>query len=145
MPDVLQQDLREFEERLSRLVALRHAIGVADSTEGLVLALCPAKVQRSKRSPYCPTSTLPSIASIHFVGALPVLVDCYPDHLMDPKSAETAVTSNGTAIVPVQPNGPVCAMDGVREIADRRSLMVIEGGPRALGAKFKRNCAGSST
>ena len=44
-------------------------------------------------------------AAVDHVGAVPVLCDCGPDHMIDVASAEGLVTERTRAIMPVQLNG----------------------------------------
>ena len=45
---VLQADLRDFEARLQRFVGARHAYGVANGTDGLIIALRAVGIRRSE-------------------------------------------------------------------------------------------------
>jgi dTDP-4-amino-4,6-dideoxygalactose transaminase len=82
-------------------------------------------------------------AAIHFSGATPVPVEAGPDHLMDPKKLEAAITSRTRAIMPTQLNGRATNMDSVMGIAKKHGLDVYEGAAQALGSKFKGQCAGT--
>jgi len=70
-------------------------------------------------------------------GATPVFVDVRADTLnLDERLIEAAVTSRTRAIVPVHYAGIGCEMDAIREIADRKGLLVIEDAAQGLLATY---------
>ena len=78
-----------------------------------------------------------------WLGAVPVLVDCGDDHLMDVNKVEAAITSKTKAIMPTQLNGRTCEMDKLQEIADKHGLIILEDAAQALGSKYLNRCAGT--
>ena len=76
-----------------------------------------------------------SISCILHNNAIPVFVDVCPETgLMDPAQIEAAITPRTKAILPVHIFGQAANMTAIREIADRRGLVVIEDGSQAHGA-----------
>ena len=57
-----------------------------------------------------------SAAAVAHVGGVPVPVDCGPDHLMDPRAIDAALTKRTRFIMPVQLNGRTCDMDAIERI-----------------------------
>lgn len=140
---VMQQDLAEFEANLARYLGVKHAIGVADGTIALVMAVKATGV-KSGDEVIVPSHTfVASAAAIHHAGARPVLVDCGSDHLIDPESVERTITNRTRAIMPVQLNGRTADMEALQAIADRHGLAIIEDSCQALGSKFKNRYAGT--
>ena len=82
-------------------------------------------------------------SAIKFTGATPVPVEAGPDHLIDPQSIRSAITSRTKAIMPTQLNGRVAEMDEIIDIAEENGLQIYEDSAQALGAKYKGKCAGS--
>lgn len=140
---ILQRDLAEFEESLRAFLGVKHAIGMADGTNALKLALLAVDVGPGDEVIVPAHTYIASAASIHFVGARPVLCECGPDHLIDPVSARRLVTSRTKAIMPVQLNGRTANMDEVMNVAQEHGLRVIEDAAQALGSKFKDRFAGT--
>ncbi|MCB1521840.1 MAG: DegT/DnrJ/EryC1/StrS family aminotransferase [Hyphomicrobiaceae bacterium] len=140
---IMQQDLFDFEKGLSDLLGIKHVIGVADGTMALIMSLRAAGVGAGDEVIVPSHTFVASAASIHHVGATPVLVECGADHLMDPASARAAVTAKTKAIMPVQLNGRVCDMDAIVAIADEFSLKIVEDSCQAVGARFRGHAAGS--
>lgn len=140
---ILQQDVRDFEAELASTLGVAQAFGVANGTDGLIIALRAAGIQPGDEVIVPSHTYVASAASIHFAGAIPVLVECGPDHLVDPAAVEVAVTSRTRAIMPVQLNGRTCDMDQLTGIANRHDLLIIEDAAQGLGSKFKGRAAGS--
>ncbi len=140
---ILQGDLAEFELSIQTFLETRHAIGVANGTDGLIIALRAAGVLPGDEVIVPSHTYVASAASIHFVGATPVLVDCLDDHLVDPAAVEAAVSPRTTAIMPVQLNGRTADMAALQSIADRKKLLIVEDAAQGLGSKFRGRNAGT--
>lgn len=140
---ILQRDLSEFEAALRAYLGVKHTFGVADGTNALKLALLAHDIGPGDEVIVPAHTYIASAASIHFVGATPVLCECGADHLIDPASAELAITARTKAIMPVQLNGRTANMDAVMRLAESRRLVVIEDAAQALGSKFNGRYAGT--
>lgn len=140
---ILQSDLTEFERSLKEFLGVHDAIGVANGTDGLIIALKAVGVQPGDEVIVPSHTYVASAASIHFAGATPVLVECGDDHMVDPTSVEAAVTKKTTAIMPVQLNGRTCDMDALEAIAKKHKLLIVEDAAQGLGSRFRNRPAGS--
>ena len=140
---ILQSDLEDFEKNLADFLGVKHVLGVADGTNALKLALLATGIG-VKNEVIIPAHTyVASAASVHYVGATPVLVECQHDHLIDPVAVRQAVTEDTRAVMPVQLNGRTANMDVLCEIAEEYDLVIIEDSAQALGSRFKGRPAGS--
>lgn len=140
---ILQNETKEFEARIADFIGARHAIGTGNATDALELSLKAAGIRPGDEVIVPSHTFVASAASIHNIGAIPVLADCGEDHLIDPASVEQLVNARTKAIMPVQLNGRVADMDRLQEIATRHRLLMIEDSSQALGARFKGRCAGT--
>ncbi len=143
---ILQSDLLRFEVNLASFLGAKHALGVGNATDGLLIALRAAGVDSvsSRNEVIFPSHTMvATAAAIHFAGAVPVAADCGPDHLIDPAAVEAAITPRTRAILPVHLNGRTCAMGALGEIAVRHDLQIIEDAAQSLGSRFKDRAAGT--
>ncbi len=140
---ILQSDLVEFETAIANFTGARHALGVANGTDALIIALRAAGIGPGDEVIVPSHTYVASAASIHFAGATPVLVECGPDHMIDPAAVEAAVTPRTGAIMPVQLNGRTCDMDAIQAIADKHGLAIVEDAAQAIGSRFKGRTAGT--
>jgi dTDP-4-amino-4,6-dideoxygalactose transaminase len=140
---ILQKDGRDFESGIEEFLDVKHAIGVANGTDGLIIALRAAGINPGDEVIVPSHTYVASAAAIHFVGATPVLVDCLDDHLIDPDAVAAAVSSRCTAIMPIQLNGRTANMDALKQIADKQGLVIVEDAAQGLGSQFKGQNAGT--
>jgi len=140
---VLQEDLARFERNLAAYLGVKYALGVGNATDGLLLALRAAGIGPGDEVIFCSHTMVATAAAIHFAGAIPVPVECGPDHLIDPEAVGNAVTSRTRAIVPTQLNGRTADMDALGSIAQQHGLAIVEDSAQALGSRFEGRAAGS--
>ena len=140
---ILQRELVQFETNLAQFTGAKHAIGVANATDGLLVALRACGIGPGDEVIFPAHTMVATAAAIHFAGALPVPVDCGPDHLIDVRAVSAAITPRTAAILPVHLNGRTADMTSVMQIAKRHGLAVIEDAAQALGSRFRGKCAGT--
>lgn len=77
-------------------------------------------------------------------GLTPVLVDSSVDTLnIDPEAVERAIGPRTRAIMAVPVYGNPCDYDALKEICERRNLILIEDGCESMGATYKGQAVGS--
>lgn len=141
---IQQRELADFEERLAGYLGVKHAIGVANATDGLIMISKAVGLRPGDEVIFPSHTMVASPASVAHVGATPVPVECLDrDHLIDPDSVEAAITPRTRAILPVHLNGRTCQMDRIMDIARRHNLLVLEDAAQALGSKFRDEYAGT--
>ncbi|MFX1266205.1 MAG: DegT/DnrJ/EryC1/StrS family aminotransferase, partial [Promethearchaeota archaeon] len=141
--DFMVQFLLIFEDTLKSYLGVKYAFGVADGTNALILALRAAGIG-PRHEVILPSHTyIATAASVHFVGATPVLAECGLDHMLDPDDIAKRITSKTKAIMPVQLNGRTCDMDAIKAVTDQHGLIIIEDSAQALGSRYKGRYAGT--
>lgn len=140
---ILQRDLEQFEQQLQNYTGAKHAFGVANGTDALIIALRAAGIGSGDEVIFSSHTYVATAAAIHFVGATPVAVECGADHMIDPAAVEAAITSRTRAIMPTQLNGRTCQMDALQAIADQHDLLIVEDAAQALGSRFRGRAAGT--
>lgn len=140
---IQQRDLAEFEEHLAGYLGVEFAIGVANATDGLGMALRAAGIGAGDEVIFPSHTMVASAAAVAHLGARPVPADCGADHLLDPESVEQMMTPRTRAIMPVQLNGRTADMDAILTIAQRHDVLIIEDAAQGLGSRFKGRLAGT--
>ena len=140
---ILQEDLERFEANLARYLGVRHAFGVGNGTDGLLIALKGSGVGPGDEVIMPSHTFIATGAAVHHAGATPVLADCRDDHLLDPDSVRAKITGRTKAIVPVQLNGRTCDMDAIGAVARKHNLTIVEDAAQALGSRFGGRLAGT--
>jgi dTDP-4-amino-4,6-dideoxygalactose transaminase len=140
---ILQQECRDFEANLSDFMGAKHAFGVANGTDAIIIGLRAAGIEAGDEVILPSHTYIATAAAVHMVGATPVLAECGADHMLDPEDVLRKITSKTKAIMPVQINGRTCDMVALQEIADEHGLLVCEDAAQALGSKFDGQSAGT--
>lgn len=137
-----RRQLFDFEQNLAAYVGVKYAVGLNSGYHALLFSLMGLGLKPGDEVITVAHTFAASVSVIVQVGAVPVLVDVGPDHLMDPKAVERAITPRTKAIMPVHLNGRVCDMDAIGAIAKKHGLKIVEDACQALGATFNGRMAG---
>ncbi len=140
---ILQQECRDFDANLAKYMGVKHAFGVANGTDAIIIGLKAVGIGAGDEVILPSHTYIATAAAVHMVGAIPVLAECGPDHMLDADDVATRITPKTKAIMPVQINGRTCDMDALQAVADRRGIMVVEDAAQALGSRFNGRCAGT--
>ena len=132
-------ETRRFEEEFARFLGVPHALAVTNGTTALHLA-CLALGLEPGDEVLCPALTFVATANaILYTGARPVFVDVGGprDLNLSVADARRKVSPRTRAIMVVHYAGYPCDMDGIRGLADRHGLKIIEDAAHAPGAIFR--------
>jgi dTDP-4-amino-4,6-dideoxygalactose transaminase len=124
-------EVEAFEREAAAYLGVPHAIGVANGTDALVLAL-EAMGIRHGDDVVCPSFTFYATAeAIARVGATPVFADIDPVTLnLDPASVAERITERTKAIVPVHLFGRPAPLDELTALG----IPLLEDAAQAFGA-----------
>lgn len=138
------EPVESFEREFATYSDARFAIGVANGTDALHLALRAMGVGGGDEVITAANTFIATAAAIRMAGATPVFVDIDPDtYTIDPALIEAAITPRTRAIVPVHLYGQPTDMGPIMEIAERRGLLVLEDAAQAHGAEYGGRRIGS--
>jgi perosamine synthetase len=131
--------LEAFEQAWAAYCGMQHGIAVSNGTAALHLAVACLGLQPGDEV-ILPTFTIISCAqAVTYCGGVPVLVDSDPDTwCMDARQIESRITERTRAIMPVHIYGHPVDMDPIRDLADRRGLILIEDAAEAHGAEYQQ-------
>lgn len=141
---ILHSAVAEFEAALACYLGVRHAIGLSDCTNAMLLGLRAIGLGRGDEVILPGHAFIAAAQAIHHAGGVPVPVDLVEtDWLVDPDAIRAAITDRTRAIMAVHVNGRVCAMDEISAIAAEHGLKLVEDAAQALGAKVGGRPAGT--
>lgn len=134
---ILGPEVQDFEKRFASYCGTRFAVGVADGTSALILALQGLGVGPGDEVITAPNSFAASASTIALLGATPRFVDVRrQDMNMDPALLERAVSPRTKAIVPVHLAGLPADMEPILKIAERHRISVVEDAAQAVGTTY---------
>ena len=136
--------VKEFEDKITDYLGVKHAIAVTNCTSALHLALISIGVKRGDEV-LVADFTFPATGhAVLYCGAKPVFVDVdLKTYNINPELIEEKINDKTKAIIPVHTFGQPAEMDKIMEIAEEYNLKVIEDAACALGAKYKGRYAGT--
>lgn len=141
---ILGTEVKQFEAEFAAFLGLPHAIGVANGTDALVLALKAVGVEPGDEVLTVSHSAVATVAAIELAGAVPVFVDIDPvRRCMDPEAIAPLVTPRTKAIVPVHVYGQPADMERLMEVARASGLKVVEDCAQAHGARIGDRTVGT--
>ena len=128
----------EFEREFSQYIGSDYAVALNSGTSALHLALKAIDLKAGEEV-VVPTMTFTATAEVVcYFNAKPVLVDIdRSTGNVDVSAIEKAITAKTRAIIPVHYGGLPCDMDNILELAESRSLFVIEDAAHSLPAWYK--------
>ena len=128
---ILGPNVQAFEQEAAAFLGVRHAVGVANGTDALLLVLEAMGIGPGDEV-ICPAFTFYATAeSIARRGATPVFADIDPETLnLDPEDTAARVTERTKAIMPVHLFGRPAPVAELSELG----LPLIEDAAQAFGA-----------
>ncbi len=123
----------KFECEVAGLSKTRFAVGCANGTDAILIAMRALDIGRDDEVVTTPFTFFATAGTIHNVGARPVFADIDPlTFNIDPAAAGAAVTSRTKAVIPVDLFGQMAAVEQVR--AQVGDLPIIEDAAQSIGA-----------
>ncbi len=133
---ILGEPVADLEKSVALLSNTRHAIGCANGTDAILLALRALDIGRGDEVITTPFTFFATAGAIHNVGATAVFADIDPDTFsISPQAAAAALTPKSKAVIPVDLFGQMAPIDAVA--AALPALPIIEDAAQAIGARRK--------
>jgi dTDP-4-amino-4,6-dideoxygalactose transaminase len=121
------EECARFEEEFAAYCGVRHAVGVANGTDALILALRAFGVGPGDEVITVANTFIATGEAILLVGARPAFVDVEEDTAtLDPRALEKALTPRARLVLPVHLYGHPADMAPIRAFAARHGLPVLE-------------------
>jgi len=141
---ILGQEVKSFENEFALFCETKHAVGVANGTDAIFLALKVLDIGSGDEVITVSHTAMATASAIESSGADIVFVDIEDNYFtIDASLIEKSITSKTKAIVAVHLYGQPCNMDAILSIAKKYDLDVIEDCAQAHGARYKGKVVGS--
>lgn len=133
-----------FEDAFKSHLGVEYAIATSSCTGALHMGLSALGVGPGDEVILADINWIATAAPIVHLGAKPVFVDILPDSwCLDPKLAESAITTRTKAIIAVHLYGNLCDMSRLMAIGQKYRIPVIEDSAEAIGSVYHKQRAGS--
>lgn len=132
-PEVLR-----LEEELAAFCGAGAAVGCANGTDALLLALMALELQPGDEVIVPDFTFIATAEMVALLGGIPVFADIDPVTFnLDPRSAESLVTPRTRGIIAVSIFGQCADFDALQAVASRHGLWLVEDGAQSFGATYK--------
>ncbi|MFG1424628.1 DegT/DnrJ/EryC1/StrS family aminotransferase [Roseixanthobacter glucoisosaccharinicivorans] len=133
-----------FEDAFAAYLGRKYAIAVPSGTIGLLLALKAAGIGPGAEVIASSYSFRETAHAISLTGARPVFADIdYWAGTLAPEKAEAKITPHTRAIIAANTNGHPAAWEGLRALAQRHGLALLEDSTEAIGSRYQGKLVGT--
>lgn len=140
---ILGNEVMDLEVAISRYTGAKHAIGVANGSDALLLGMMAMQLEPGSEVITTPFTFFASTACITRAGHKPVFADVIEDtYNIDPVQVAAAVTKKTKAILPVDLFTQMADYKSLAAIAEEHNLKIIEDSAEAFGMSFEGISAG---
>jgi dTDP-4-amino-4,6-dideoxygalactose transaminase len=142
---ILGSEVKRFEEEFAAHFHFGAAVGVANGTDAIALALRALGVGPGDRVATVSHTAVATVAAIEIAGARPVLVEIDPDtYTISPDALARTLGAYDSikAVIAVHLYGHPAEMQAISQIAQTHRSYVVEDCSQAHGAKLDGQYAG---
>ncbi len=141
---ILGNELENFENSFKKYIGTNFAIGVANGTDAIEIALRALDIGIGDEVITVSHTAVPTVAAIVAAGAKPVLVDIENDfYTIDPNKIRKSITNKTKAIIAVHLYGQPCDLEKIKNICDENNIKLIEDVSQAHGSIYQKKKLGS--
>lgn len=141
---ILGPEVEALEHEFAAFIGTRQAVGVANGTDALELALRALAIGPGDEVITVSHTAVATVAAIEAAGAIPVLVDVDPRfYTLDPTQLDEVLTSRTRAVIAVHLYGQAADLDAIGEFCRHHKLALIEDTSQAHGATWRGKRLGS--
>lgn len=141
---IMGKELEIFEVEFAQYCNARYAIGVANGSDALILALLACGIGEGDEVITVPNTFIATSEAISHVGGKIVFTDIdSKTYNMNVAKVEERINEHTKAIIPVYIYGQPVDMDPLVDLAKKYDLKIIEDAAQAHGALYKGRKTGS--
>ena len=124
---------KQFEQNFACYMGAKWSVLTSSATAALHIALLLAGVKKGDEVITTPLSYVSTSNASLYCGAKPIFIEVEPETgLMDMKNLQKAVTPRTKAILPVHLYGQMADMRGLKKIAGKFKIAVVEDAAHAI-------------
>lgn len=132
---ILGPTVENFERSLAESCGAKHAFGVGNGTDALLIGLKALGVGPGDEVITPPFTFVATVETVALLGATPVFADIDPDSFnLCPEKVREKITPRTKAIVPVHLFGQLAEMEALQQIADEHNITLLADGAQAIGS-----------
>ena len=134
---------KTFEKELAERMGVGHALLCSSGTAALSIALASCGVGAGDEVIVPPFTFIATIESVLNAGAIPVFADIDETLCLDPAAVAACMTPRTKAVLPVHMCGAMARIDELKDLCDKKGLVLIEDACQAVGGTLNSKALGS--
>lgn len=132
---ILGPEVSEFENEFANYIGCKSAIGVANGTDALEIAIRSLGIHPGDEVITVSHTAVATVAAIEAAGTIPVLVDVDPIfYTLNPVKLNEALTKKTKAVIAVHLYGQSADLHAISLFCEKNNLFLIEDVSQAHGA-----------
>ena len=136
--------VNEFENKFSKFIGRKYAVGVNSGTAALHLALLSQNFKKGKKVLVPSITFSATAAAVLYCGLIPVFVDVNSYDLnINLNDLKKKYSKDCVALICVHMGGHLCSMDLLQKWAKKKKLFLIEDCAETCGATYKNKKIGN--
>ena len=136
--------VNEFENKFSKFIGRKYAVGVNSGTAALHLALLSQDFKKGKKVLIPSITFSATAAAVLYCGLIPVFVDVNQNDLnINLEDLKKKYTKDCVALICVHMGGHLCLMDKIQPWAKKKKLFLVEDCAETCGATYKNKKIGN--
>ena len=141
---IMGPEVAAFEQEAAAFLGAEYALGCANGTDALVLALKAAGIGAGDEVITTPFTFFATVEAIVLAGAVPVFVDIDPVTFnLNPEFLKQALTVKTRAVLLVHLFGLPAAVEAVQDFCEHHQLLLLEDCAQSFGAEVNGRKTGT--
>ena len=141
---VMGEQVTSFEKEVAHYLGVKYALGCANGTDALVLALQAAGIGSGDEVLTTGFTFFATVEAIMQVGAIPVLVDIDAQTFnLDPAELERSISAHSKAVLIVHLFGQPADLTSIQSVCEQHGLLLLEDCAQSFGATYQKKQTGS--
>jgi len=132
------QKVKQFEDKISNFIGVKHCIAVNSGTAALDVALKVLNIQPGDEVIVPAMAYIATANAVLYQHATPIFTDVdEKTYNMDPNDVVKKITGRTKCILPIDYGGQGADFDALRKIADEHNLFLVEDGAPGFGGEYR--------
>lgn len=137
------QEVHHCEEEMKELLGVDYAILMTSGKAAIISGLVGLGIGPGDEVIIPAYTYIATAIAVTAVGAIPVIAEVDKTLTLDVKDVERKISKHTKAIIPVHIQGLPSNMDGLKALAEKHDLKIIEDACQSVGGSYKGKRLGS--
>ncbi len=133
----------EFEKKLAQITNSKYSHLCSSGTAALSTSLAACGIGAGDEVIIPPFTFVATFEAVLNAGAIPVFGEIDETLCLNPDKLKDVITSRTKAVVPVHMCGSMARIDEIKDVCDKKGLILIEDACQSLGASYQGKAIGT--